>query len=115
MTDNQTACEISQRGDKVFMQLRARDSGVEVEIDPGVAMQIAETLAAAAYTAHHGHKPQNPQKVLAEQVHKRFTAEMRDQMVSRVALMLASLRDQTKSDGYTAMQIVDTILSRAGV
>lgn len=113
MSEQPTKIAVSDRDGKVILQFSKPITNLVM--DPANVMPIAEAIARAAYICTHGKPPASNASIIAQEIRSRVTEQMRDQMVSRVALMLVSLRDQTKSDGYTAMQIVDTVLAGAGV
>jgi hypothetical protein len=91
--------------------VRFKDKVAWVAFDPDNAFHVAEAMARLAHEVKFGEKPQTDQSYIAQQVRARLTEDLRDRMVTRVSLMLASLKSQNKTDGYTAMQIVDTIFA----
>ena len=76
-----------------------------IELDAVNALDISEAIAALAFKLRNGVEPAGPalKASLVERHH--------DKLVPRVALMLASMRDQGKSDGYAAEQIVTSMLA----
>lgn len=73
------------------------------DLDPETARQAAESLARAAYTARFGAAPADGKSVIAE--------GKRDQLVTRVALVLRNLRERGREPIYTAQQVVDIVLA----
>ena len=113
MSEQQTKVTVSDSDGKVILQFSKPTTNLVM--DPANALPIAEAMARAAYVARYGKQPPQETTALAAQLRSREHVKMRDQMVSRVAIMLHSLREQSKTDGYSAMQIVDTILARVGM
>lgn len=85
-----------------------------IDFDPQNAFELAEGLARTAHKARFGEDPPDDMSYLAQQIKSKLTEKMRDRMVIRVANMLGSLRRNDKTDGYIALQIVDTIFSEVG-
>lgn len=85
-----------------------------IDFDPQNAFEIAEALARTAHKARFGEDAPDDVSYLAQQIKSRLTEQLRDKMVTRVALMLTSMRRQDKTDGYMALQVVDTIFSEVG-
>lgn len=82
--------------------------------DPENARRVAEALGRAAYEARYGKPPPDGASVLAGEVRSRVTAELRDRMVTRVALMLGSLRENhAVTNGRLAMELVDRMFADA--
>lgn len=73
--------------------------------EPQNCLDVCEAMVAAAYEAK-GEKPVGPAlKASLVEAH-------RNKLVPRITLMLANLRqDKLKTDGYIALQIVDTVFS----
>lgn len=72
------------------------------DMDPETARQAAEAMAHAAYTAHHGAPPPEGRSVIAE--------GRRNQLVTRVALVLRSLQQRGREPAYAAQHVVDIVL-----
>lgn len=82
-----------------------------VLLEPEVAYHAGEAIARAAHEARHGTVPDDA-TYIASQVRARVTEDLRNLLVARVALMLPSLRQNNQTDGYVAMQVVDTVLAQ---
>jgi hypothetical protein len=92
--------------------MRFPEPKVWIAFDGQNAQQVAEALARAAYEAHYGRPPPDDRSFIAGQVKARVTGQIRDQMVTRINLILHSLREKkTVSNGMLAMELVDRILS----
>jgi hypothetical protein len=78
----------------------------EFQLEPSRAAQMAEVIARAAYNAATG-----ANRSLDGAGPSQITMELRARAVTRVTLMLRSLRDQGKGDDYSAGAIVDAVLS----
>ena len=84
----------------------------EVAFEPQNALNFAHMMARYSYEATHGHPPQDEgHQLLAQQVRKKVTKEVRETLVNRVKLMLRSLNEQHRHPDYIATQLVDTVLS----
>ena len=75
---------------------------------------FAEALARVAHKVRFGEEAPTDASYLAQQIKSRLTEQMRDKMVTRVALMLTGMIRQDKTHGYMALQIVDSIFSEVG-
>lgn len=105
------ATEIAVKAEGNHVILRFPKPVAWVMLEAETAYHVGEAIARAAHEARFGQPPPSDAAYIAQQVRARVTDELRDRMVTRAALMLSSLRNQNKSDGYTAMQLVDTILA----
>ena len=99
-------------GGKVVM--RWHQSCNRIDFEPQNAFEIAEGLARTAHKARFGEEPPDDRSYLAQQIKSKLTEKVRDRMVIRVANMLGSLRCNDKTDGYIALQIVDSIFAEIG-
>lgn len=107
--DGKTEIAIGDEGGKVIMRFPKPIAWCA--LDPQNAFQIGEAIARAAHVARFGTQPPADGSYLAQQIRSRVTDETRDRMVTRVSVMLQSLRDQNKSNGQIALQVVDTIFA----
>ncbi len=82
-----------------------------IEFDPQNAFDLGEAMARSAHKAKFGEEPPSDRSYIADQVRARVTDQERVKMIHRTTNMLRSLNEQGKSPGYTAMQLVDTILA----
>jgi hypothetical protein len=112
MSDGETTVAIGVEKGRAVMRFPSPVSFVA--FDPSNASSVAEALARAAYEAHNGRPPPDGGSDLARQVKARYTEELRDRMITRVAVMLASLREnKTITNGKLAMELVDRMFSDA--
>ena len=77
-------------------------------VDYGVARDIAETIAKAAYRAQYGVDPGDINSVLSKQLRDRFTDQLRDKMIARFSLMVPQLKDKTPA--YIAKHLIDAFM-----
>lgn len=94
--------------------LRFKEPMNFVAFDPQNAFRIGEAIAREAHRVKFGEGPPSDGSYIASQVKARITEELRDRLVTRVAVMLPSLLLANKSHGYLAMTIVDTVLAEVG-
>lgn len=85
-----------------------------IAFDPQNAFNIGEALARAAHEARFPGEALTDGSYLAAQIRARITEDVRDRLVTRVALMLNSLRASRHTNGELALQIVDVILVEVG-
>lgn len=78
------------------------------QLEPQVAYQAGEAIARAAHEARFGEAPKD-EHYIASQVRARVTEDLRNRMVTRVALMFNSLERRSNAD--KARMIVDTIFA----
>ena len=107
--------EVGAEDGKAFIRLStAGVQPITIPMDPQAAFEGAEQLARAAHTAKFGKPPQSDVSYLAEQIKSRITDQLRDWMVTRVTLMLKTIRtDPGYTDRTLAETLVDTILTKA--
>jgi hypothetical protein len=82
------------------------------ELEPEMARQAAEAMARAAYRCRYRTDPPDGRSALAGEIRQRVTKEIRNALVTRVALMLRSLQDRGRAPNAIAQEVVDTLLSR---
>ena len=104
-----TQCIVGDENGKVFV--RFKDPVNVFLLDPQSAFEMGEQMAKAAHKARFGEDVPDDVNYLAQQVRLRVTEQMRDRKINRVAIMLNNFKEGTKTPGYWAQQIVDTILS----
>ena len=84
-----------------------------ITVDPQAAFEQGEMLARAAHQARFGKAPVSDQAYLQEQIRNRVTEDLRKFMVTRVSVMLNSLRtNKHYSNPKLAAELVDTILTK---
>jgi hypothetical protein len=104
MNDQAVEMIISIEKGRVLQQFK--EPMREVFYDPQNAIDVACAMTDAAFEARDGLKPAGA-TLKAELIQRH-----RDKLVPRIALMLASMReDKLRSDGYLAEQFVSTVLS----
>lgn len=105
---------VSVAENNVILTFRhAADRVEKYTLDAQNAFVVGEALARAAHEARFGDKPPSDQSYIAQQVRARVTEDLRDRLVTRLALMIHSMRTENKSDGEIAMQVVDRVLADA--
>ena len=79
-------------------------------ISPPQASRIAEAIARAAFTAHHGFPPRTLTSELAIQAKERATEEVRIRLVTRCAHIVRSMMEKGRGPGLIAQECVDAVL-----
>lgn len=82
------------------------------ELDPEMARQAAEAMARAAYRCRYKVDPPDNRSALAGEMRSRITRQIRDDLVTRMALILRSLQDKGRAPHVIAAEMVDQLLSR---
>jgi tRNA C32,U32 (ribose-2'-O)-methylase TrmJ len=112
---------MTNEGGNIATAIKAHDGKVilmyhtpvrEVVFDSQNALNLAHALARCSYEARYGKPPADEgNQLLAQQVRKKVTKEVREMLIKRVKLSLRSLSEQHRSPEYIATQLVDTVLS----
>jgi len=80
---------------------RFKEPMLEVQYEPQNAIDIAGALADAAFECRDGVKP------VAGSLKAELIERHRDKLIQRFPLVLRSLIDSGKSDGYIAKELID--------
>lgn len=110
--DGSTEVAVGDRDGRVIWQFQRSVSWVA--LDPQNAFHIAEATARSAHKARFGTEPPSDGSYIVQQVRSRVTEDLRNRMVQRAILMMASMERQHRNPKYIAMQVVDAILSEVG-
>ena len=96
---------------------RWREATSEIVFDPKNAYMIGIALSKAAMEAYRGSKNNSTGDDLAfiheelAQTKVKITDMQRVALINQVSHMLKTFRHENRSDGYSAMQCVDTVLA----
>ena len=82
------------------------------ELDPEMARQVAEAMAKAAYRCRYKVDPPDNRSALAGEMRSRITQKIRDDLVTRMTLVLRSLQDKGRAPHVIASEMVDQLLAR---
>lgn len=82
------------------------------ELDPEMARQAAEEIAKAAYRCKYKVDPPDNRSALAGEMRRRVTNQIRNDLVTRMALMIRSLQEKGRAPHLMAEELVDQLLSR---
>ena len=82
------------------------------ELDPEMARQAAEAMARAAYRCKYKVDPPDTRSALAGDMRQRVTMQIRNELVTRMALILRSLQDKGRAPNVIAAELVDQLLGR---
>ena len=111
---NAVKWEVGTEAGQVWM--RFTSPGVPpltITVDPQAAFDQGEMLARAAHAARFGEDPASDTAYLQQQIRDRVTEQLRGFMVTRIGVMLNSLRTSPAySNEKLAATLVDTILTK---
>lgn len=82
------------------------------ELDPEMARQAAEAMARAAYRCRYRVDPPDNRSSLASEMRSRITQQIRNDLVTRMTLVLRSLQEKGRAPHVIAAEMVDQLLSR---
>lgn len=82
------------------------------ELDPEMARQAAEAMAKAAYRCRYKVDPPDNRSALAGEMRERVTKQIRNELVTRMTLVIRSLQDKGRAPHLMAEEIVDQLLAR---
>ena len=106
--------EVGSEAGQVWMRFTSPGvRSLTITVDPQAAFEQGEMLARAAHAAQFGEAPASDAAYLQEQIRNRVTEQLRGFMITRIGVMLNSLRtSHAYSNKKLAATLVDTILTK---
>ena len=110
MSEGTTSVAIKEENGRVVLQFPNPVKWCELE--PEMARQAAEAMARAAYRCRYKVDPPDARSALAGEMRQRVTRQIRDTLITRVAVMMRSLQEKGRAPNTIATEVVDQLLSR---
>ena len=106
--------EVGQQDGKCFVRFTTAGANpLTIPMEPQAASEMGEMMARAAHMAVFGKPLKGDIGYLKDQVKSRVTDRLRQMMVTRLTVMLNSLReDKTRSNRKLATELVDVVLNK---